>query len=60
MHPGRKFEDVEGDLSRGWNAARGKSALEWERARSATRDAWNRVSDTVERAIPGNLDRDGK
>ena len=59
-HAGHKFEDVEGDLSRGWNEARGKSSLEWERAKGATRDAGNRVSDTVERALPGDSDRDGK
>ena len=34
--------------------------LSWERAKHAARDAWNRVSDTVERAIPGDSDRDGK
>ncbi len=59
-HAGRKFEDVEGDLSSGWNRARGKSSLEWAGARGATRDAWNRVSDTAERAMPGDSDRDGK
>ncbi|MCY7306427.1 MAG: hypothetical protein LH632_09800 [Rhodoferax sp.] len=59
-HAGRKFEDVEGVLSRGWIEARGKSSLEWDGARSATRDAWNRVSDTAERATPGDSDRDGK
>jgi len=59
-HAGGKFEDVEVDLSRGWAQARGTSSLEWESARSATRDAWNRVSDTAERALPGDSDRDGK
>ncbi len=59
-YAGRKFEDVEGDLSRDWNHARGASSLEWDGAKSATRDAWNRVSDRVERAIPGDSDRDGK
>ena len=39
---------------------RGKSSLEWDRAKHATRDAWNRVSDAVERAVPGDSDRDGK
>ena len=58
--PGRKFEDVEPDLSSNWNSARGKSSLEWDSAKHATRDAWNRVSDTVERAVPGDSDRDGK
>ena len=59
-YDGRSFEDVEANLAREWNAARGKSTLEWRDARSATRDAWDRVSDSVERAVPGDSDRDGK
>lgn len=43
-YPGRSFDDVESDLSRGWNTARGKSNLHWDNARGATRDAWERVS----------------
>ena len=57
---GRSFDDVETDLSHDWGAARGTSRLDWDRARHATRDAWTRVSDTVERAVPGDSDRDGK
>ncbi|MGZ5186120.1 MAG: hypothetical protein ACXWCO_13540 [Caldimonas sp.] len=57
---GRSFDDVEPTLSREWSKARGKSNLEWERAKHATRDAWNRLSDTVERAVPGDSDHDGK
>lgn len=41
--PGRRFDDIEADLSRDWTAARGRSNLEWSRAREATRDAWLRV-----------------
>ena len=48
-HPGRRFEEVESDLSHGW-----------DRAKLATKDAWNRVSDKVERAVPGDSDLDGK
>ncbi len=59
-HSGRTFEAAESDLERGWNTARGKSSLTWERAKDATRDAWNRTSDAVERAVPGDSDRDGK
>ena len=29
-------------------------------ARHAARDSWQRVSDTVERATPGDSDRDGR
>ena len=42
-YPGRKFDEVEPDLSRDWNAARGKSNLAWDTARHATRDAWERI-----------------
>lgn len=59
-YPGRAFDEVEADLGRDWRTARGKSSLEWEHAKHATRDAWQRVSDTVERATPGDSDRDGK
>jgi len=59
-YPGRSFDDVEPELGRGWGASRGRSALEWERAKHATRDAWQRLSDNVERAIPGDSDRDGR
>ena len=59
-YPGRRFDEVERDLERGWGDVRGTSRLTWERAKGATRDAWNRVSDSVERAIPGDSDRDGK
>ena len=59
-YPDRSFDDLETDLGRDWNAARGTSKLEWEHAKHASRDAWQRVSDTVERAIPGDSDRDGK
>ncbi len=58
--PGRSFEDSEADLERDWDKARGKSTLEWQNAKNATRDAWHRVSDSVERAVPGDSDRDGK
>jgi len=43
-YPGRKFDEVEADLSRDWNSARGKSSLSWVRAKNATRDAWDRIS----------------
>jgi hypothetical protein len=59
-YAGRKFEDVESDLGRDWNNVKGKSSLTWDRAKLATRDAFHRVSDSVERAIPGDSDRDGK
>lgn len=59
-YPGRSFDEVEPELGRDWNDKRGNSSLGWDRAKHATRDAWQRVSDTVERATPGDSDRDGK
>lgn len=59
-YPDRSFDDVESDLSRDWSTARGRSSLEWDRAKHAARDAWHRVSNGVERAIPGDSDRDGR
>ncbi len=59
-YEGRSFDDVESDLSRDWQRAKGSSRLTWDNAKYATRDSWQRVSDTIERAIPGDSDRDGK
>jgi len=42
-YQGRSFEEAEADLSRDWPSARGVSILTWDRARSAARDAWDRV-----------------
>ncbi len=55
-HEGRKFDEVEGDLGRDWDRAKGSSSLGWDKAKHATRDAWHRV----ERALPGDADRDGR
>jgi hypothetical protein len=40
---GRDFDEVESDLSGGWASARGESALHWEQAKHAARDAWQRL-----------------
>lgn len=55
-YAGRKFDDVERDLESGYNSAKGTSKLGWEKAKHASRAAWDRI----ERAIPGDSDRDGK
>ena len=39
----RKFEDVETDLERGWDKAKGKTREGWRDVKDATRDAFNRV-----------------
>ena len=59
-YAGRDWDDVEPELSGRWNDDARQSSLDWDRAKHATRDAWNRVSDAVERAVPGDSDRDGK
>ena len=55
-HKGRKFDEVESDLSRNWDRTKGNSKLTWDKAKLATRDAWHRV----EEKIPGDADRDGR
>ena len=59
-YPDRRFEDVEQDLGRDWQRAKGRSSLTWDHAKHAARDSWQRMSDTIERATPGDSDRDGK
>lgn len=54
-HPKRDFDELEGDLCDGWNGYCGGSRLDWERARPASREAWDRA-----RALAaGNLPREG-
>jgi hypothetical protein len=52
----REWDDkLEKDLEQGWRRVKGRSRLGWENAKHATKDAWH----NVERAIPGDADRDG-
>ena len=55
-HRGRRFDEVEPEIEKRWSTSRGNSRLEWSDARNAARDAWDRV----ERAMPGDADRDGR
>ena len=55
-YQGRKFDEAEGDLRKEYEGANSKSSLGWDKARHASRAAWNRI----ERAIPGDSDRDGR
>jgi hypothetical protein len=41
-YPDQQFEDVEADLERDWQKSQGK-ALPWQKAKPATRDAWDRI-----------------
>lgn len=52
----RTFDEVERDLARDWEQARGRSKLGWDKAKLAARDAW----DHVERKLPGDADGDGR
>jgi uncharacterized protein YcfJ len=47
---------LENDLSRDWDRHKGSSRLTWDKAKLAVRDAWH----GVERAIPGDFDKDGR
>jgi phage tail tape-measure protein len=40
----RPFHDVENDLERGWELAKGESKLAWMQAKHATSDAWYRIA----------------
>jgi hypothetical protein len=52
-YTGRRFDEVEPELAKGWS---GKSNLTWDKAKLATKDAWDRI----ERALPGDADGDGR
>ena len=56
QYRGQRFEDIEGDLERNWDATRAYSRLAWNEARGAVRDGWHHI----ERNLPGDFDRDGR
>lgn len=53
---GMSYDDAEPHLREGYERQYGQGRLAWDKAKHATRDAWDRV----ERAIPGDADHDGK
>ena len=55
-HRGTPYNTAESELERSWDSVKGNSRLTWEKAKHATRAGWHRV----ERAIPGDADRDGR
>ena len=59
-YQGKSFEQAEPELRDDWDRFKGTSSLKWEDAKHAARDAWQRVSDFLERAMPGDSDKDGK
>ncbi len=50
------YDKAEAKLEREWNEVKGDSRLGWNEARGAVRDGWHHV----ERALPGDFDRDGR
>lgn len=52
----RNFDEVESDLRNDYERTKGTSRLAWDDAKDATLAAWHRV----ERAVPGDADRDGR
>ncbi len=46
---GRPFNDVEGDLSRGWDTAANKSHGDWTSVRGYASDAYDRSANSLER-----------
>jgi heat induced stress protein YflT len=56
---GRRWEEIEPDL-RGDFERRYPEGGAWERFKAAVRRGWERTSDAVESAIPGDSDRDGR
>lgn len=43
QYQSKSFDEVENDLQRAWSDGRGKSTLDWERAKPAMRDSWERA-----------------
>jgi len=56
QYPGKTYAEVEANLRRDYETSRGNGGLTWDKAKSATRDAWNRV----EQVLPGDADGDGR
>lgn len=50
------WEAVEDDLEAGWDRFKQSSRLTWLEAKDAVRDGWHHI----ERALPGDFDRDGR
>ncbi len=59
-YEGRNFSDVETDLARDWETSRGNSKLDWNGARVASQDAWDRLSTRSEHSTPGHSNRDAR
>lgn len=56
QYPGKTYDEVEADLRRAYEKFNGNATLTWDKARPATRDAWNRF----ETVLPTDSDGDGR
>lgn len=57
LNPDRTWDSsLESELGNRWDHVRGTSKLEWNDAKQAVKDAWHKI----ERALPGDADRDGR
>ena len=43
-YPGRKWNEVENDLRRGWDKFEHRGKTTWEQIKDAVRDGWERVT----------------
>lgn len=50
QYPDREFDDLEPSIRNNWGAARGASTLEWNEARDASRDAYDRLKNSKRNA----------
>lgn len=55
-YEGQTFDQAEANLRGDYERTKGDSRLAWDEAKGATKAAWHRV----ERALPGDADRDGR
>jgi uncharacterized membrane protein len=55
---GRDWADIETDARRDWEQRYPNNS--WERFKNAVRRGWERTTEAIERAIPGDSDRDGR
>lgn len=58
-HSGRQFEEVEADLGREWEQSRGTSTLDWNKARHAAKDAFDRTIQLREERLRVDKERVG-